>query len=79
MRHLRGLQFSFPFPSFPLDYFDVQDLKILLGMISFEIIVASLQHYSLKCIFPQCLIVYKETSNFESVNALAKIKVGFTK
>ena len=34
-----------------LDYFDVQDLKILLGIISFEIIVASSQHYGSKCIF----------------------------
>ena len=56
---LREVQFSFPFPSFPLDYFKVQDLKILLGMISFEIVVASLQHYSLKCIFSRCLIVFE--------------------
>ena len=32
---------SFPFPSLPLDYFDVHDLKIFLGIILFEIIVAS--------------------------------------
>ena len=51
MGHLRDVQFSSPFPSLPLDYFDVQDLKILLGMISFEIVAASLQHYGLKCIF----------------------------
>ena len=40
MGHLGKIQFSFPFPSLPLDYFDVQDLKILLGIISFEIIAA---------------------------------------
>ena len=57
MAHLGEVQFSFPFPSFPLDYFDIQDLKILLGMISFEIIVAGLQHYSSKCIFTWCFIV----------------------
>ena len=39
MGHLGEIQFSFPFPSLPLDYFDVQDLKILLGIISFEIIL----------------------------------------
>ena len=25
--------FSFPFPSLPFDYFDVQDINILLGII----------------------------------------------
>ena len=49
MGHLGEIQFSFPFPSLPLDYFDIQDLKILLGFISFEIIVANSQHYGLKC------------------------------
>ena len=39
MGHLGEIQFSFSFPSLPLDYFDVQDLKILLGRISFGIIV----------------------------------------
>ena len=43
--------FSFLFASLPLDYFDVQDLKILLSIISFAIIVASSKHYGLKCIF----------------------------
>ena len=55
MGHLGEIQFSFPFPSLILDHFDVQDLKILLGIISFEVIVASSQHYGLKCIF--CLIL----------------------
>ena len=31
-----------------LDYFDVQDLKNLLGIISFEIMVACPRHYGLK-------------------------------
>ena len=46
MGHLRGIQFSFryPFLSVSLDYFDIHDLKILLGIISFEVIVASSQH-----------------------------------
>ena len=48
MGHLGEIQFSFPFPSLPLDYFDVQDLNILLGIISVEIIVTSSQHYGLK-------------------------------
>ena len=51
MGHLGEVQFSFPFPSLLLDCFDFQDLKILLGIISFEVIVASSQHYGLKCIF----------------------------
>ena len=51
MGHLGEIQFSFPFPSLPLDYFNVHDLKILLSIISFEIIVASSRHYSLKCMF----------------------------
>ena len=51
MGHLGEIQFSFPFPSLPLDYFDVQDLKVLFGIILFEIIVASSQHYGLKWIF----------------------------
>ena len=75
MGHLREVQFSFPFPSIPLDYSDVQDLKVLLAIISFEITVASSQHYGLKCIF-FCLMldrIYK-TLNFESVNALAGIE-----
>ena len=38
MGHLGEIQFSFPFSSLPLDYFDVQDLKILLGITSIEII-----------------------------------------
>ena len=48
---------SFPFPSLRLGYFDVQDLKILLGIISFEIIVyvASSQHYGLKCLMLDCI------------------------
>ena len=75
MGHLGEIQFSFPFPSLPLDYFDVQDFKILLGIISFVIIVASLRQYNLKCIFAGCLIVYKKTLNFESVNTLAEIEV----
>ena len=37
MGHLGEIQFSFPFPSLPLDYFDVQDLKVLISIISFEI------------------------------------------
>ena len=78
MAHLGEIQFSFPFPSLPLDFFEVQDLKILLGIISFEIIVASSQHYSLKCFFARCFIVYK-TLNFESVNALAEIEISFMK
>ena len=60
MGHLGEIQFSFPFLSLSLGYFDVQDLKILLGIISFEIIVGSSQHYGLKCIFARCLIVYKK-------------------
>ena len=48
---LGEIQFSFPFPSLIFDYFDVQDLNILLGIISFKIIVASSRHYGLKCIF----------------------------
>ena len=79
MGHLGEVQSSFPFPGFPLDYFDVQDLKILLGMISFEIIVASLQHYNLKCIFARVLDHIQKTSNFDSANAFAKIEVSFTK
>ena len=51
MGHLGEIQFSFPFLSLGLDYFDVQDLEILLGIISFETIVASSQQYDLKCIF----------------------------
>ena len=78
MGHLGEIHFSFPFPSLPLDYFDVQNLKILLGIISFEVIVGSSQHYDLKCIFSRCLIVYKNF-NFESVNALAEIEVSFIK
>ena len=80
MGHSGEIQFSFPFPSLPLGYFDVQDLKILLSVISFEIIVSSSRHYGLKCIFfAGCLIVYKKTLNFESVNALADIEVSFIK
>ena len=45
MGHLGKIQFSIPFPSLSLEYFDVQDLKILFGIISFEIMVASSQHY----------------------------------
>ena len=40
MGHLGEIQLSFPFPSLPSDYFDVQDLRILL---SFEIIVAKVR------------------------------------
>ena len=36
MGHLGEIQFPFPFPSFPMDYFDIQDLKILLSIISFH-------------------------------------------
>ena len=52
-------RYSFPFlfPASLQDYFDVQDLKILVNIISFEIIVASSQHYSLKCFFAGCLTV----------------------
>ena len=57
MGHLGEIQFSFPFPSLPLDYFDVQDSKILVSIISFEITVASSQHFDLKCFFAGCLIV----------------------
>ena len=64
MGHLGEIQFSFPFPSLPLDYFDAQGLKILLG---------------LKCIFAGYLIVYKKTLNLESVNALPEIEVSFIK
>ena len=64
MGHLGEMQFSFPSASLPLDYFDVQDIKILLGIISFEVIIASSRHYDLKCIFAGCLIVHK-TLNFE--------------
>ena len=35
MGHLGEMQLSLPFLSLFLDYFDVQDLKILLGIISF--------------------------------------------
>ena len=77
MGHLGEIQFSFPFAILPMDYFDVQDLKILLSIISFEIIVASSQHYmALKAFFAGCLIVYKKTLNFES---LAEIEVSFIK
>ena len=31
MGHLGKTQFCFPFPSLPLDYFDVQDLKFYLA------------------------------------------------
>ena len=55
VRHLGQNQFSFPFPSLPLDYFDVQDLKMLLGIISFEIAAASSQQYSLRCNFCRML------------------------
>ena len=47
MGYLGEIQFSFPFSSLPLDYFDVQDLKILVDVISFEISVAGSQHYGL--------------------------------
>ena len=57
MGHLGEIQFSFPSPRIPLDYFDVQDIKILLSIISFEITVASSQHYSLNAVFAGCLIV----------------------
>ena len=53
--YLGEIQFSFLLPSLPLDYFDVQDLKILLGIISFNVIVASSRHYGLKCIFCRTL------------------------
>ena len=35
MSHFGEMHFSFPFPSLPLDCFDVQDINILLGIISF--------------------------------------------
>ena len=52
MGHLEMCSFAFLFlASFGL--LDVQDLNILLGIILFEIILASSQHwyYGLKCIF----------------------------
>ena len=55
MGHLGEIQSSPPFPSLPLDYFNVQDLKVLLSIISFEIIGASSQHYGVKCIFCRML------------------------
>ena len=76
MCHFGEMRFSFPFPSLLIDHFDVQDLKIFLGIISFEILVASSQHYVLKCIF--CWMLEK-TLNFESVNALVEIEVSFIK
>ena len=60
MTHMGEIQFLFPFPSLPLDYFDVQDLKILPSIISLEMIVASSRHYAF---FAGSLIVYKK--NFE--------------
>ena len=36
MGHLGEIQFSIPFPNLPLDFLAVQDLKILLDIISFE-------------------------------------------
>ena len=77
--HLGEIRLSFPFPSLSLDYFDVQDSKILIGIISFEIIVASSQHYGLKCIFCPMLDRIQKILNFESVNALAEIEVSFIK
>ena len=56
MGHLGEILFSF---RLPLNYFDVQDLKILLGIILFEIIVASSRHYGLKFFFAGCLIMCK--------------------
>ena len=50
MDHFGEMHF-FPFPGLPFDYFDVQDIKVLLGIISFEIIVACPQHCGLTCIF----------------------------
>ena len=47
MGHLGEIQFSFSFPGPLLDYFDVQDLRILLGIILFEIIVAKVCFKSL--------------------------------
>ena len=44
MDHFGKMHFSLSF-----DYFDVQDLKNLLGIISFEIMVACPRHYGLKC------------------------------
>ena len=80
MGPLGEIQIPFPFPSIPLDYFGIQDLKILLGIISVAIVVASSRrHYGLKYIFAGCLIVYKKTLNFELVNALAEIEVSFIK
>ena len=79
MGHLEEVQLSFSFPSLPSDFFDVQVLKILLSIISFEIIVASLQHYGLNPFFARCLIVVYKNSNFESVNALVEIEVSVTK
>ena len=67
MGHLGEIQFSFPFAILPMGYFDVQDLKILLGIISFEIIISSSQHYGFKCIFCRML-------DFES---FAEVEVSF--
>ena len=33
MGHFGEMHFSFPFPSLLFDYFDVQNIKILLGII----------------------------------------------
>ena len=58
MGHLTELQLSFPCPSLPLNYFDVQDLKSLLGIILFEIILTVLTvtvHYSF---FPRLIFFF---------------------
>ena len=76
MGHLGKIQFSFLFPSLSLDYFDVQDLKIFLDIISFEIIVATLR---LKIIFLPDARPFIKTLNFGSVNALTEIEDSFVK
>ena len=55
MGHFGKMHFFLSF--YFLDYFDIQDLKNLLGIISFDIMVACPRHYGLKC---PMLIVYKK-------------------
>ena len=37
--YLGEIQFSFPFASLPSDYFGVQDLKILLGIVLTQVVI----------------------------------------
>ena len=53
MGHFGKMHFFLSF-SF-LDYSGVQDLKHLLGIISFEIMVACPRHYGLKCLMLDCI------------------------